>query len=44
MEQQIDLGPAEIVAGFAYVALERVSKMSELILEPTKLEKLILIK
>lgn len=36
----IDLRPTEKVAGLAYVALSRVSKMSDLILEPTALDGL----
>ena len=35
----IDLGPTEKVADLAYVALPRVCKISDLILEPTTLEK-----
>ena len=36
----IDLGPSEKVAGFTYVTLSRVSKMSDLILEPITLDRL----
>ena len=35
----IDLGPTEKVAGLVYVALSRVCKISDLILEQTTLEK-----
>ena len=33
------MGPTDKVAGLAYVALSRVCKISDMILEPTALEK-----
>ena len=36
----VDLGPSEKVAGIAYVALSRVKKLSDLMIEPLSLERL----
>ena len=36
----IDVGPKENVAGLAYVAISRVRKLSDLIMEPTTLDRL----
>ena len=36
----VDLGPSENVAGLAYVALSRVRKLSDLVIEPMSFERL----
>ena len=36
----VDLGPSEKVAGLAYVALSRVRKLTDLVIEPMSLERL----
>lgn len=36
----MDLGPSENVAGLAYVALSRVRKFSDLVIEPMSFERL----
>ena len=40
----IDLGPSEKETKSTYVALSRISNISDLILEPTTLDKLNLVK
>ena len=40
----IDLGPSEKETKLTYVALSRISNISDLILEPTTLDKLNLVK
>ena len=36
----VDLGPSENIAGLAYVALSRVRKLSDLVIEPMSFERL----